>query len=337
MSFEYLRSSMATIRPPNIQWRDNWKEFYKQQYSNAYNWYDIGEETDFGSEEYQNIRVRTMYVLNPSTGTKRSDDWKACVFEVDYKPKLGRRYKYFDQIWLTVNVENFGSPTSNCVIRRCNTFITMTDQFGNIHKEPCCIDPDLKYGNIYYNNSVDVPQGAVKIWLQLNKWTKNIQINDRYILGYSQVFKVKTVMNYLSDYAFDPNGAPVMSIDVSLDTNQVGDDFSNNTTGSSNIVNTPENATFIGLIPPDTYLSQNESYIFKCFSFNGSQQLDEPFIFEVMDNDIPENRYTFDIINDNSFSITNFKKYATEPLKIQCTNSVTQDSKVFSFILGGEI
>lgn len=338
MSFDFLNASLPIRKEPHIQWRKDWETFYGKQFRDAYNWYDILEETEFGSEKYQPLKVRTTYVLNPGTGIKLSDDWKACIFDVGYVPKMGRRYQYFNQTWITVNTEGYGSPTNNCVIRRCNSFLTMQDKFGNIHREPCAIDPGLKYGNIYYNNSVNIAQSAVQVWLQLNEYTKNIAINDRYILGYSQVFKVKTVMNYLSDYTFDPDGSPLITIDLSLDTDQVGDDFADNTTGSSNIIpDIHPNRNFIGITPSDTNIYEGTTVTYTCESYVGSVPSGNPFTFNVILNDIPDTRYLFEVINDNSFRITNYKKYTKEKLKIDCIDNITGDNKVIEFMLGGSI
>ncbi len=337
ISLKFFEASLNIRKAPNEKYKSNWEAFVDRQYENAYNWFDIEEEIGLGIQKYTPMKVRVTYVLNPATGLKLSDDWKSLIFNVGYDAQMGRRYKYFDNIWLTVNTEEYGHPTNNCIIRRCNNYLTFQDESGGLHKEPCVIDSSLKYGNIYYNNSVDIPQGSVKIWLQLNEYTKDIKINNRFILGYSEVYRVKTVLNYLSDHTFDEEGSPLIELDMQLDTIQVGDDFKNNTTGSSPIVPIGENKT-VTLIKPNQYIiPQGENLIYSCNAYKDEIVIDDKFEFMMLPNSIPEDRYSFNIINENQFSILNYRKYTKENIQIQCTNTANSEVSVFNFTLGGVI
>lgn len=334
---QYWESSLPIRKAPNIRYKDDWEAFVLKSFRNAYNWFDIEQEKEFGSEEYFKTKVRTTYVINPSTGTKLSDDWKTAIFNVNNDVQMGRRYRYFGNIWLTVNTEQYGSPSNNCIIRRCNSFLAMKDKFGNVHQEPCSIDSNLKYGNIYYNNSVDIPQGEIKVWLQLNQYTKDIKINDRFILGYSEVYRIKTVLNYLSDYTFDPNGSPLMTLGMQLESKQIGDDFESNTTGSSPIVPISNDTNTIALNPPKYIIPQGKEIIYKCNFYNGNKLTNHTFSFNLMPNNIPEGRYLYKEIDENTFSIMNYRKYASEPVVIECKDLENEEIKKFHFTLGGEI
>lgn len=337
MSYEYWQASLPIRKSPDVKYKDDWEHFTKRQFRNAYNWFDIEEEVGFGTQEYKTYKVRTTYVLIPGTGTKLSDDWRTVIFNVGHKCKMGRRYRYFDNIWLTVNTEEYGTPTDNCIIRRCNSFITMKDKYGNIHKEPCAIDPNLKYGNVYYNNSVNIAQGTVKVWMQLNDYTKNIEINNRFILGYSEVYKVISIVNYMSDNTFDSYGCPLLEVEMKVDTKQIGDYFEESYSGSELTVETNSEINFIGITPQEYNIPQGEKITYTCNYFNGDIASNHEFNFVLMDNNIPKERYSYDVIDGNTFSIQNYKKYVKENIQIKCIDLTNQTERVFTFNLGGEI
>jgi hypothetical protein len=337
MAYKYFESGLPIAKDPQTRYRDDWNAFVNKSFTNASNVYTVGEETTSGTQFYEDVPVRITYVVNPSTGIKLSDDWKAFLFNVDHETNMGARYLYENNVWLTVNTEKFASMSQNCIVRRCNNYLTMKDKYGNIHKEPCVIDPALKYGNIYYNNAVDIPQGTIKIWLQFNSYTKDININNRFIIGYNEVYKVKTVVNYLNNYTFDLQGSPLMELDMQLDSIQAGDDFTTGLAGATPTLDYAGSNKHIMVSPQNYIVPQGQRRVYECFYQNETDKSTDTFEFTILSNTIPTERYLYETINGNSFAITNNQKYTKEALPVQCKNLVTNEIKVFNFTLGGAI
>ena len=63
--------------------------------------------------------------------------------------------------------------------------------YTEIHYEPCVVEPNMQYVNMYYNDDVVISQATLYVILQHNQYTRNIEIDDRFIIGFNQVFKVK--------------------------------------------------------------------------------------------------------------------------------------------------
>lgn len=321
MAYErYISASSVIAKTPKEQHMENWQALIDQQIDNAYNWYDISVEDVFGSQVYNDMKARVTYAINPDTGTKLSDDWKQLIFQNEESNiRLGKRYQYYDNIWLTVNTENFGSPTYNCVIRRCNSVFNFKLANGKVHKEPVAIDNGLDSSSIYFNNSVNIAQGSITAWLQINDYTRNININDRFILGYNKVFKVKSLINFLTSYTFDINGATLMKIEMQQDSILSSDDFTQKTTNS-----TPNDFTatssYISIEPNDGYVSEGDTVEFSCYyMYNGTKRKNE-FSFSVLDGSVPTENYIFSVIDSNHFTIQNIKRSSTHKIQVKCIN-----------------
>jgi hypothetical protein len=204
-----------------------------------YNVVDIEEEIkrqySYTSEApvYTPIEVVIQHVLTEK-GIKLAEDWKKIVFKNTKHPtKRGQRYRFsldFEKnptyteeekyrkssIWLGVNLDSV-SPTTSIVVRRCNSSLgfagspTMSyDNITEYHYEPCILDDDLKNINVYYNSSVNINQAEIYATMQYNHFTKNIRVNDRFVIGNvdlderenNSVFKVKAVSKFTSDATF---------------------------------------------------------------------------------------------------------------------------------------
>ena len=337
MTYERYTSSSLMNKTPSEQYRSNFQALMTQQIDNAYNWYDICVEEEFGTQEYYNEKVRVTGVINPDTGTKLSDDWKQIIFKDEPISEMimGRRYKYYDNVWLILNTENYGSATYNCVIRRCNNTLSMKLTDGSVHKEPCAIENTLNSSNLYFNNSVNIAQGTIVVWIQINKYTKYLNVNDRFILGYNKAFKVKSIMNYLSNKTFDANGATLMKVEMQQDSILSSDDFINGTTNS-----TPNDLTltgnYIDVEPDDNYIAEDGTTIFTCYYYVKNEKRTNEFVFTIVDTGIPSSSYEFTIIDGNSFSIKNKKKSVDIKLEVSCANANNLDMYIIKEIeLGG--
>ena len=80
----------------------------------------------------------------------------------------------------------------------------------------------------------------------------------------------------------------------------------------------PQNEIII--TPLATTLLQNKEQIYDVYLYiNGIQQSD---VFVFSHSDVPSANYKFDIINGNSFKLTNIYLYPNNPLKISCTTGI---------------
>lgn len=205
-----------------------------------YNVIDIEEEN-----EKQKFYTKDKPVYTPTeaviqkvvsdTGEKYADDWKKLVFQDSKHPTFhGKRFRfsldfaknveYTEEekekkcsIWLGVNQDAM-DPTSSIVVRRCNSNIVFAgsptlsyDNITEYHYEPCALEVDFKYINIYMNNVVNINQAEIYAIMQYNYFTQNIRLNDRYVIGdvdlerrdLNSVFKVKAVQRLVSEGTFD--------------------------------------------------------------------------------------------------------------------------------------
>lgn len=338
MAYEKYSASSVMIKSPREQHREIFQAFVDEQIVNAHNWENIKVEKVFGTGEYSNINVRITHAINPDTGTKLSDDWKQLIFQnpKNKNAKLGKRYMFEENVWLTVNVERYVSATENCIVRRCNNTLNFVLQNGQIHKEPCAIENNMNSTNTYFNNAVNVPQGTIVVWLQLNKYTKNVNINDRFTIGYNKVFKVESVINFLSDETMTPDGSNLLKLTMKTDSILSSDDFINGITQSSPSELNVESGYDVRITPSSNYIVQSDTVVFTCYCYINDTQSDDEFEFSLDGNTVPQENYIFNVIDGNSFSVQNKKKYGESTLDILCTNVNNSDIYITKKIqLGG--
>lgn len=343
-----------------------------------YNVVDIEEEIKFGSEKYDPIEVIIQSVFSEKDRKYLSDDWKRITFrDIQHPIDRGKRYKFSldfgnpdleeidKSIWITVNY-NSTSPTSNVVIRRCNTNVAIVaDDKSEIHREPAILEDDFKYVSFYYDETITLAQAEIYLIMQYNQYTKNIIINDRFLIGPTDsenrenntIFKVKAMRRYYNAATFKDGDERLLFL--ALDKDDLGcqpdDDVENRV-----VVHAPyykkneiikeedhENKQYhIEVITKDNTkydnrLLLNKKREFLCYLYdeNNNKIDDVNFTVETdllsTDNDIYY--YDFVQINDNEFSILNKKMYLKDKLKISCKTSYdNQDfEKIFYINLGG--
>lgn len=225
----------------------NLQEKVNDEWKYRYNIVDIEEEKEFGSESYNSIEVKIQNVYDEKLKKVLSDDWKKINFkDIQYPITLGQRYRFsldFNEkeqslkdksVWITLNV-NKTNPVSGGVLRRCDSFITVVSDKGDIHYEPVCFETDFKYSSIYYDLSISIAQGEIYATMQYNKYTKFLKINDRFIIGpvdmvdryNNTVYKIKAVRRYQGLSTFDLNSIPLVFLALEKDDISPNDDFVN--------------------------------------------------------------------------------------------------------------
>ena len=332
---------------------------------------DIEEETDFGSNIFIPIEVKIQNVYDVTMKTTLSDNWKKINYKnIFYKAPLGQRYRFsldfinYDpedenlidkSIWIGVNIDSI-NPTHGLIIRRCDSFLTICSDKGNIHYEPICIESDFKHSNLYLDQSIVIPQGELYAIMQYNAYTKFLKINDRFLIGPTDsedrynntVFKVRAIRKYQSTNTYNLNSIPLVFL--ALDKDDIGPDDdlksrivkTNGTYREKNLIqenidlsNKKEDSDSddkidntelsIRIITEDgTDINErillNTTKKYYCYLYKGDKKQTVPIQVEtdLLSTDKDIYYYDFEKIDDNSFCITNKKMYLKDELKISC-------------------
>jgi hypothetical protein len=155
-------------------------------FENSLDIFTIQKETSFGSKVFEDIDVRLTSVINPSTGTKYSDDWKQLIFDPmgTFIPKMGTIFFFDSNYWLCTFTDNIKSVLTNVVVRRCNEQLRWIDSSGFSYSEFCCVDYELTgVRNLDRQDDLSLPQGYISIYSQLNERTELIKPNQRFLFG----------------------------------------------------------------------------------------------------------------------------------------------------------
>lgn len=296
--------------------------------------FKIDEEKIAGTFEFSPIVCRICNAISPKTGHNLGDDFKDLKFlDLSYKVAMGRRYVFSDSVWITINTDAYKYITPSAIVRRCNNELRWIEN-GEIVSEPCILGYTLKYSNIYYNDSVDIPQGTLTITTQYNKNSKKIKINDRFILG-SSVFKIKSILDSLRQKTFDKDSPPTIDFEVYIDNKAPDDDFDIQVANMNRYKDSPiiptEYKSEIIISPNSLEILQGETEIYSCYLYINGEKQDLEFSF--IDSNIPIENYEFNVIDGNSFSIYNKKYYKPKKLVVKCISmNFVQE---FSFSLKG--
>lgn len=222
----YYDSFLEINKNPNEKWGKRLQELSNKRFINSSTYQtDIGEEKELGSLDFSNINARITSLVDAKTGQRVNDDFKKIIFaDFSHKPALGTRYSFSDNIWLAFSIDNIKSVTSSAYLRRCNNTLNFQDKYGNIYREPCCIDYKATETQISNGETIAVPSGRIYVQCQYNSHTKNIVIDKRFILG-SFVYKVRYISDYDRQKTFDENGCTLMSFYADIDNIATYDNF----------------------------------------------------------------------------------------------------------------
>lgn len=348
-----LKKSMYDTPTDYKEFEDYYTDTLQQKIDETYymasDTIEIEEEKVMGTLEFSPLVCRVNHAIEPKTGLNLGDDFKELkFFDLTYPRTMGQRYKFSNSVWLTVNTDNYRYVTKSAIVRRYNNELRWIDMgTGKLISEPCIVDYAIKYANLYFNNTVDIPQGTLVVITQYNENTKHIKINDRFILG-SHAYKVKTVLDALRSETYEQDSVPLITFQVYVDTTFADDNFApgsdqynpeypenlanvekykeffnNNETGDDNIIITPSKSLL--------YL--NENVDFSCYMVVNGKQLDTTFTFEFLD--LPTTYYASSIIDGNHFSIKNIKPNIKKKLRVVCKSDTGNCQKELLLEMGG--
>lgn len=192
---KYYDSFVFNTKPPSEEFYSFEQEMVNEDFAYAPTWFqDIEQETEFGSLNFVKIEARINQIMDSKVGDRINDDYRKIIFrDLNFKPELGSRYKFDNNIWIVYSTDNIKSVHSSCYIRRCNNTINLQDKYGNIHEEPCVIDIKPTKSGITEQETMSTPIARQVLMYQVNKWTMPLFINSR-IMFNRQVYKIGSIM-----------------------------------------------------------------------------------------------------------------------------------------------
>lgn len=203
------------------------------------NHFVIEIEKGFGTEKYEPIEMVLQSVKNDNGSEISQDFLRAVSKDITADRVIGQRYRFsynFDltepdedkNVWIAINHDKISSTTAQ-VIRRCNGTIASiwTDKNGNnqIHYEPVVQLTKSSYTGFDFAKIAIDPQGKITIIAQNNKYTRQYQINQRFVIGPNQVYKVNSIINSDSQYTYKSTDNGLVYLYVELDQISELDDF----------------------------------------------------------------------------------------------------------------
>lgn len=276
----YFDSFIKINEAPNERWATRLQELSYKRFVNSSTFQtDVEKENTFGKEDYVPIVARITSLVDAKTGQRVNDDFKKIIFrDFSERPKLGAKFRFSDNIWLAFSVDNIKSVTSSAYLRRCNNTLNFQDKYGNIHREPCCIDYKSTETQLSAGETIAVPSGRIYVQCQFNDYTKFIDIDKRFIFG-NYVYKVRYISDYDRQSTFDKDGCTFMSFYADFDNIGKYDNFE------------------LGIADYKDY-----SYIISCDTeINGKIDDTGRISFNVsLDNKVVDEEVSLEIINNNN-------------------------------------
>lgn len=339
---------------------------------------DIQEETGYGTEKYTDIESVIESVYDEKNKTNLSDDWKKLIFRnIKHNLYLGKRFKFNldftdieedKSVWILTNM-NKTDATASCVVRRCDNNIGMVLKDGSFHYEPCILETDFKAINMLYDEHIVIAQSQIVMILQYNEYTKKMKINDRFILGdtdledraNNDVYKIKAIVKFKSKTTFNVKNNSLVY--VGLDRTEIDqrddlvnriavqatDDITPSPYPDSNEDSTENNIkvilqNYLGEEIFEDRILLNNTNTYNLSVYLNNELLDDckiDYETDLLNTTNDEYYYNF-IQNDqepNEFSIKNIRTYIKDKLKVVCkikNNKFSEDLEyTYYFELGG--
>lgn len=203
---KYYDSFIYNTAKPFDEFHSFEQELINEDFECSPNWYqDIEQEVEFGSLEFKKIDARINQIMDSKVGDRINDDYRKIIFrDLSFKPELGSRYKFDNNIWIVYSTDNIKSTHQSCYIRRCNNTINLQDKYGNIHQEPCIIDIKPTKSGVTEQEYMSTPVARQVLMYQYNEWTKPLFVNSR-IMFNRQVYKIGSIMELDRTETFDAN------------------------------------------------------------------------------------------------------------------------------------
>lgn len=285
-----LRGNINYKKTYSQNGRDLYQTEIDTHFQYANNYYEIEMESANGSNNFSTIGVRIDRATNMNTGMKLSDDHKKLIFQKDMGIVLGRKFSFAENTWLVTDNSTLLTNSSSCIVRRCNNVIRYKEG-SNYDSEPCVIDYTSSSNSLDVKTDIILPDKNIKVYVQYNDVTKQIQINQRFIFG-SQVFKVISFEDYNRLKTLDKS-VGLMSIIMELDAISPLDDFVNDIATEGLVISAQESQTEISTLNEADATEENTQIL----NIN-------PFVTEIREGKTQEYQIIYN--NENVTNLTNY-------------------------------
>ena len=210
-------------------------------------------ENAWGKQTYTNLEVVVQSVLSEK-GTAISNDTRNLVFKniLEDRFNIGSRFRFSEDydlskeedkknVWMVVN-QNKVNMTSSVVIERCNGTLGSIVDNGNgtvhYHYEPVIQGKTLTSVNFFYNETAVSPQSQLLVIAQHNEFTRQYKVNQRFVIGYDKVYRIKAINKFYGNDTFNPENVGLMQIYMEIcEINTAHDDFEHRIAYQSDLEN----------------------------------------------------------------------------------------------------
>lgn len=311
---------------------------------------DVEQEKTIGADDYFPLEVVIQNIRNDK-GEKVSDDYKKLVFrDIHYHVRLGTKFRFsfaFDleepnedkNVWLVTNRDST-TPTASVVITRCNGTLgsIYIDANGksHYHYEPCIFTTDLKSVNFYYSNKIVTQESRFAIVVQHNQYTRDYFVNQRFIIGYDKVYKVKALDKFNALSTYNPEDVDTVVLYVEIDEQKAQDDFVNriafNKDDDPKVEEEPVEGDYHLEIIEPTPLPQelfSQPIQFHVGVFNGETETNIPVtvVPTLALTENPDNYFELVQIDSNTFTLRRRKVYTRGDLVVKIEASIESISE----------
>lgn len=344
--YKYYFANKTPYKNVNTLWNEHFQALMDEQFLNASDVFTVSEETIIGSNIYEDVVVRINRGTVVSTGQKLGDDFKLILFQdITHASQVGIKYYFDDNYWLVVNTDTLKTLGATCLVRRCNNILRWVDSQGNLYSEPCAIDYEIAFprDKVSRDNPV-LPGGSLDTYCQQNVRTNTIEENTRFLFGNSQnrvAYKVfgAGLRNFLNTKTEDDTSASILMLRMGVDqindsvddiANGIADRYANHNMLSSGSVVSPYT---IFVNPSTINIIEDETVNYTVEYYSGSVVQSGSFVFSISGSAVPADNYTFAVIDDNNFSITNHERWFYDTLDIVASGS--SGSRIINLNLRG--
>ena len=181
--------------------------FENSQYASNYYEAQVQGVMPGSFETERGAYIRSMDVVEQTTGTKMPNDYQSVYFQ-DTRIKglyTGAKVKFAGNTWLAISPFNVSDPLASAVIRRCNAIWKHLDYYGNVLCEPFIFHEGRAQATASdYSDYGVLPRWYQHCAMQLNDQTKELKYNRRIVLG-SSVIEVRGLVDFITDFSGQTN------------------------------------------------------------------------------------------------------------------------------------
>lgn len=310
---------------------------YNAEWKYAPDVVDVEFEKDWGTGKFDWIEVRDQKVRSDKNKAY-SDDARRLVFRDIWEKRfrIGSKFRFserFDEsipeegrsVWLATNA-SYASPATSVVVTRCNGRLgfRLANERGisKDYYEPVIFGGELKGVDLYDSQTAVSPESELTAVMQHNARTATFYINQRFVVGYDQVYRVKGLNKFYSRTTGAPHDPGLMILyleiteksdkdefgDVLIAYNESRDVIVHDTTEGSedNAIEWTEPTEFPVTLP-------TTAMVFTAQVLSGGEPIEANIEFSYKLENLPEgvdpDKYVGFEVNGNSFTIRRKRQY----------------------------